>query len=47
MNPSDMIRILCKESGLSMTSLAIRINQTLQNLNKKLKRETIKYEEIL
>lgn len=47
MNTSDLIRILCKESGLSMASLAYRINQTPQNLNKKLRRETVKYEELL
>ena len=47
MNTSNLIKSLCKEKGISVAELARRIGQTPQNLNKKLKRETVSTEELM
>lgn len=47
MSTSNLIRNLCKEKGISVAELARRISQTPQNLNKKLKRETVSTEELM
>lgn len=47
MTTSDMIRQLCKQRNISLAELCRRIGQTPQNFNKKLKRETVTFEEIL
>lgn len=47
MTTSDMIRQLCKKKNISLTELCRRIGQTPQNFNKKLKRGTVSYEEML
>ncbi|MDT2796077.1 helix-turn-helix transcriptional regulator [Enterococcus cecorum] len=44
---SNSIRNLCKEKDVSVAELARRICQTLQNFNKKLKRETVSTEELM
>ena len=41
MTTSDMIRTLCEKQNIS------RIDQTPQNFNKKLKRGTVSYEEMM
>ena len=46
MKTSDMIRGLCVERHISLSELCRRINQTLQNFNKKLKRNTVSFEEM-
>ena len=47
MTTSDMIRELCEKMNISLAELCRRIGQTPQNFNKKLKRETISYEEMI
>ena len=47
MNTSNLIKSLCKEKGISVAELARRIDQTPQNFNKKLKRETVSTEELM
>ena len=47
MTTSEQIRVLCVRSGISLSELARRINQTPQNFNAKLKRNTITQEELL
>ena len=47
MMTSDMIRQLCKKKNISLAELCRRIGQTPQNFNKKLKRGTVSYEEML
>ena len=47
MTTSDQIRVLCVRSGISLSELARRINQTPQNFNAKLKRNTITQEELI
>lgn len=47
MSTSDMIYNLCAEVGISLSDLARRIGQTLQNFNRKLKRDTISTEELI
>lgn len=44
---SDMVRALCKELNISLAELCRRIGQTPQNFNKKLKRGTITFEEMV
>lgn len=44
---SDMIRQLCKEFNISLAELSRRIGQTPQNFNKKLKRGTVSFEEMI
>lgn len=47
MATSDMIRQLCEEFNISLAELSRRIGQTPQNFNKKLKRETVSFEEMV
>ena len=46
MTTSEQIRELCVRSGVSLSELARRINQSPQNLNAKLKRNTLSNEEL-
>lgn len=46
MTTSDQIRVLCVRSGVSLSELARRIDQTPQNFNAKLKRNTITQDEL-
>lgn len=46
MTTSEQIRVLCVRSGISLSELARRINQTPQNFNAKLKRNTISQKEL-
>lgn len=46
MTTSDMIRELCEKKNISLAELARRIGQSPQNFNKKLKRETVSFEEM-
>ena len=43
---SEQIRVLCVRTGVSLSELARRINQTPQNFNAKLKRNTITQDEL-
>ena len=47
MTTSDMIRELCDKQTISLAELCRRIGQTPLNFNKKLKRGTVSYEEML
>lgn len=47
MTTSDMIRELCEKQNISLAELCRRIGQTPQNFNKKLKRETVSFGEML
>lgn len=47
MTTSDMIRELCVKQKISHAELCRRIRQTPQNFNKKLKRETISFKEMM
>ena len=47
MTTSDMIRQLCKQKNISLAELSRRIGQTPQNFNKKLKRGTVSFEEMM
>lgn len=47
MTTSEQIRVLCVRSGISLSELARRINQTPQNFNAKLKRNTITHDELI
>lgn len=47
MTTSDMIRELCEKKNISLAELARRIGQSPQNFNKKLKRGTVSFEEIM
>lgn len=47
MTASDMIRQLCEKKNISLAELCRRIGQTPQNFNKKLKRGTVSFEEML
>lgn len=47
MTTSDMIRELCEKQNISLAELCRRIGQTPQNFNKKLKRGTVSFEEML
>ena len=46
MTTSEQIRGLCVRTGVSLSELARRINQTTQNFNAKLKRNTITQDEL-
>ena len=46
MTTSEQIRVLCVRTGVSLSVLARRINQTPQNFNAKLKRNTITQDEL-
>ena len=47
MTTSDMIRELCEKMDISLAELCRRIGQTPQNFNKKLKRGTVSFEEMM
>ena len=47
MTTSEQIRVLCVRSGISLSELARRINQTPQNFNAKLKRNTVTQDELI
>lgn len=47
MTISDMIRELCEKQNISLAELCRRIGQTPQNFNKKLKRGTVSFEEMM
>lgn len=47
MTTSDMIRQLCERKNVSLAELCRRIGQSPQNFNKKLKRGTISFEEMV
>lgn len=47
MNTSELIKMLCKEKGISVSELARRIGQTPQNFTKKPQRETVRTEELM
>ena len=46
MTTTEQIRALCARCGVSLSELARRINQTPQNFNVKLKRNTITQDEL-
>ena len=46
MTTSEQIRVLCVRTGISLSELARRINQTPQNFNAKLKRNTLTQDEL-
>lgn len=41
MTTAEMIKELCEQTNISVSELARRIDQTPQNFNKKLQRETV------
>ncbi len=47
MTTSDMVRKLCEKQNISLAELCRRIGQTPQNFNKKLKRGTVSFEEMM
>lgn len=47
MTTSDMIRELCVKQNISLAELCRRIGQTPQNFNKKLKRGTVSFEDMM
>lgn len=47
MTTSDMIRELCEKQNISLAELSRRIGQTPQNFNKKLKRGTVSFDEMV
>lgn len=47
MTTSDMVRKLCEKKNISLAELCRRIGQTPQNFNKKLKRDTVSFEEMM
>lgn len=47
MTTSDMIRELCEKQNVSLAELCRRIGQTPQNFNKKLKRGTVSFGEMV
>lgn len=46
MTTSNMVIELCKKKNISISELARRIGQSLQNFNKKLKRGTVSSKEM-
>ena len=46
MTTSEQIRVLCVRTGVSLSELARRIDQSPQNFNAKLKRNTITQDEL-
>lgn len=46
MNRSEQIKVLCVRKNISIAALALMINESSQNLNAKLKRNTVTDEEI-
>jgi transcriptional regulator with XRE-family HTH domain len=47
MTSSDMVRKLCEKMNISLAELCRRIGQTPQNFNKKLKRGTVSFDEMM
>ena len=47
MTTSDIIRELCDRMDISLVELCRQIGQTLQNFNKKLKRDTLSLKELI
>lgn len=47
MTTSDMIRQLCEKQNISLAELSRRIGQTPQKFNKKLKRGTVSFDEMV
>ena len=47
MTTSDMVRELCEKQNISLAELCRRIGQTPRNFNKKLKRGTVSFEEMM
>lgn len=47
MTTSGMIKELCEKQNISLAELSRRIGQTPQNFNKKLKRGTVSFEEMV
>lgn len=47
MTTSDMVRELCEKKNVSLAELCRRIGQTPQNFNKKLKRNTVSFDEMM
>lgn len=47
MKSSDMIRELCENEKISISELARRIGQSPQNFGKKLKRDTVTFDEMV
>lgn len=47
MTTSEMVRELCEKQNISIAELCRRIGQTPQNFNKKLKRNTVSFEEMM
>ncbi len=43
----DMVRELCEKKSISLAELCKRIGETPQNFNKKLKRGTVSFEEMM
>lgn len=46
MTTSDQIRVLCVRKHISLSELARKINQTPQNFNAKLQRNTVSLDEL-
>jgi len=46
MKTSDLVRELCKAQQISLAELSRRIGQSPQNLNKKLKNDTLSVDEL-
>lgn len=46
MTTSEQIRVLCVRAGISLSELARKLNQTPQNFNAKLKRNTVTQDEL-
>lgn len=46
MTTSEQIKVLCVRTGISLSELARKINQTPQNFNAKLKRNTVTQDEL-
>jgi hypothetical protein len=46
MKTSEQVKVLCVRSGVSLSELARRINQSPQNFNAKLKRNTLTQSEL-
>ena len=46
MTTSEQIRVLCARTGVSLSELARRIDQSPQNFNAKLKRNTVTQDEL-
>jgi len=47
MTTTEQIRVLCVRSGVSLSELARRLNQSPQNFNAKLKRNMITQSELI